>query len=165
MVQALDSLITQLDIVRYISCIFFLYIFKDINIVLFAKLRHKQIRHYLIEFWLTLLSSLFSALLIYKITKYFDVPYSHNDPKYQSTIGSNIIFDTELQFNIWLGVIVAIQWVRVFMVFQTSPTFGKVVEIIINMLTEISKFMIILTIILISFSSAGRILFFDTNIC
>ena len=163
MVQALDSLIIQLDQVRYITCIFFLYIFKDINIILFAKLRHKQIRHYLIEFWLTLLSTLFSVLLIYKITEYFNVPYSQNNPKYQSTIGANIIYDSKLQFNVWLGMIVAVQWVRVFMVFQTSPTFGKVVEIIINMLTEISKFMIILTIILISFSSAGRILFFDMN--
>ena len=47
--------------------------------------------------------------------------------------------------------------------FQASPTFGKLVEIIINMLSEIGKFMVILIIILAAFSSAGRILFFDVS--
>ena len=163
MIRALNLLIDQLRQIRYISWVFFLYIFKDINIALFAKLRHKQIYHYTIEFWLTFLSTFFTATLIYKVTGYFNVSISESNPEYSTAVGTNIVNDKSFQFYLWLGIIVAVQWVRVFMVFQTSPTFGKVVEIIINMLAEISKFMVILIIILISFSSAGRILFFDMN--
>ena len=163
LIPKMASFIDQLSFIRYLSWIFFLYIFKDFSIYLYSKLRNKQISQYSIQFWLTQIATFFNVSLIYKITQYVDVGVSKADPDYVTIVGNRILAESNLKFNFWLGVIVAVQWIRVFMMFQASPTFGKLVEIIINMLSEIGKFMIILIIILAAFSSAGRILFFDVS--
>ena len=153
--------IQDLPNIQYITWLFFLYIFKDINIVLFAKLRHKSVFQYAIEFSLTFMQTFFILVLIIEISNYFNVDVSKSSQNYYPTVGLKILSESFLKFNFCLGMIVVIQWIRVFMVFQASRVFGKMVEIILNMMTEIAKFMVILGILTIAFSSAGRIFFFD----
>ena len=164
LIAKITTLIEQLPKAQYISWLFFLYIFKDFNLILFARLRHKRIVHYAIDFWLTIISTVFLLILLAKISGYYDVGAPKSNDAYYIEVTYNIYREKDLRFNLCLGIIIAIQWIRVFMVFQASPVFGKLVEIIINMISEILKFMIILIIILVAFSSAGRMLFFDISI-
>lgn len=140
---------------------FLIYIFKDLNIALFAKLRSKSVRPYLIEFGLTFIASLFVIILDFEISAYLDVSYTKGTTEYYNEVGTRILNEKFIMFNFGLGVIISIQWIRVFMIFQASRTFGKMVEIILNMITDIGKFMVLLIILVIAFSSSGRILFFD----
>lgn len=57
------------------------------------------------------------------------------------------------------GLYVFIQWSRIVIVFRVNSFLGPTINILYNMLVEISKFMLIYVIILLVFESSGRILF------
>jgi hypothetical protein len=99
----------------------------------------------------------------YRYYYYIDTDVSKDDVKYGFEVIQKISFDKQIRIAFILGGIIALQYTRVLLIFQANKYFGRMLKVIIYMLADVFKFLVIFIIILITFSSAGRILFFDID--
>jgi hypothetical protein len=69
--------------------------------------------------------------------------------------------DKFLPFSVGSGIIIGLQWARVFFILRIHKVFGPLIEIIITMIRELFIFGFISIAIILIFSVVGRIIFYE----
>jgi hypothetical protein len=83
-----------------------------------------------------------------------------SDPRYEKAAKLEPIFsESFLDITLVLGLYTAMQWTRILLIFRVNSFVGPLLNIIQNMLREIVRFFIIYLLIVLVFTSAGRMLF------
>ena len=120
-----------------------MYFAKNLCQILFAKLRRKKIQIITPEIVINFVSCF---IVLYQFWNYnFHIlKMSAPIPKYWSIYVANEVFqDKFIKGTFGSGLIIWLQWCRVFFILQASKIFGPLIEMLLNMLKELFKFIAI----------------------
>ena len=138
-----------------------MYFAKNLCQILFAKLRRKKIQIITPEIVINFVSWFVVLYQFWNFNFHF-LKMSAPIPKYWSIyIVSEVFQDKFIKGPLGSGLIIWLQWCRVFFILQASKIFGPLIEILLNLLKELFKFIAIYGLIFAVFLSAGMVFFFN----
>ena len=156
-----STMIDNYDIFMDLIILQTTYFVKNLFQILFAKLRNKKLQIITPEIWINFASFTASVYLFWR-WKFYYQNLSAPIPKYWTLYVANETFnDPFLKGAFGAGLVVSLQWWRVFFILQASRTFGPLIEILLHMLKELFKFIAIYGLIFTVFISAGMCMFFN----
>ena len=147
----------------YNLVLLFSYLLKNLTQIQFAYIRNKKPDVVIPE----LCMNCFGLVLTIYILFFYWFHYVHVDPEIFKDDSNHIDIilkmtsDKHMKFQFTASLIIAIQWARVFFVFQASKAFGPLIKILTSMLVDVSRFAIIYVLAFVTFFTVGRIMFIE----
>jgi hypothetical protein len=114
-----------------------------------------------VEFGINLVCFVLTVYSILRYNFYYTDVDNPDDTSHSYLVMQKIMDDPLIKPIVILGLTGGFQFARVFFVFKASKTLGPMITIIMNMIANLCKFVIILIIIMFTFSSIGQMFFFD----
>jgi len=123
------------------------------------KLRYKDTCLLIPGFVLSIIFSFsLSRLTLLYYTYHFQAHDKSSSTYYTDTLEHMVEYQPNFGLKVTFAIILAVHSIRVLFLLRASRTFGPMIEIIINMLKEIMKFMVIQTVIIFIFIGSMRII-------
>ena len=161
LIQTWNTMMSDYSSFLNLSMLFTMYFVQNLLQILFAKLRKKKIEIITPEIVINFISW-FVSLYQFWVWYFHYQQLSAPIPKYWWMYVANESFqDKFIKGVLGAGLIVSLQWWRVFFILQASRVFGPLIEILMNLLKELVKFIVIYGLIFMVFVSAGSWMFYN----
>ena len=154
----------------YYNGLFFLskltlsFLLKDIQELIYAKIRFIFIQFFSIENILDLFNAFVVSYWVYKHYIVYSIDVSSIKEELQAWKLNNLMNDdTKFDINIILATLMGLLFTKLILSLQVSKTFGPMVKILGSMLLDVIIFMLLFAVIFLIFASIGLQIFQDLD--
>lgn len=159
-----EELLDQAVFLSWFHMFLSTYLLQNIMQYVFARIRGKSVK---ILFHELAINTICTLIVTYIIIVYY-AHYKHievADERYRAVTTMNkIIQDKYTKFQFLFAILTAAQWVRVFFIIRASKFLGPMIHILLNVFTQVGKFMIgIYLVMFLVFLSMGKIMFLELD--
>ena len=148
----------------YLSMLTLAFTIKDIQELIYTKLRGVFLQFFTIEIILDLFNALISLFWIYKHYSSLGVNLDSYRPELRAwELIYRMQIDNTFNINIVIATIMGIQLTRLVFSLQVTKTFGPMIKILGSMLVSVAIFMLLFTVLFLIFAVIGLQLFLDLD--
>ena len=159
-----DSYLSDYNILFYLSMLTLAFTIKDIQELIYTKLRGVFLQFFTIETILDFINAVVTIFWIYK--NYSSLELNLNSVRHELKaweLINNMQLDNTFNINIVIALTMGIQLTRLVFSLQVTKTFGPMIKILGSMLVSVVIFMLLFTVLFLIFAVIGLQLFLDLN--
>ena len=159
-----DSYMFDYYWIFYLSMLTLAFTVKDIQELIYTKLRGMFLQFFTIETILDIFNAFITIFWIYKNYSSLDVNLNSVRPELRAwTLIYNMQIDNTFHINIIIATTMGIQLTRLVFSLQVTKTFGPMIKILGRMLVSVAIFMLLFTVLFLLFAVIGLQLFLDLD--
>ena len=159
-----DTYMQDYNCLFYLSMLTLAFTIKDIQELIYTKLRGVFLQFFTIEIILDLFNALISLFWIYKHYSSLGVNLDSYRPELRAwELIYRMQIDNTFNINIVIATIMGIQLTRLVFSLQVTKTFGPMIKILGSMLVSVAIFMLLFTVLFLIFAVIGLQLFLDLD--